>query len=198
MRQVTCAACGTKFYPGTEASALVRFSNESSEIDEQASSAWFCARHVHHARRHAHLPLTQAVGHVRNASKVSTALLVVVPTLLTGLSAAAGAMIGVRLFNFAGLIAGTLASGLLGVLLSGAVSLRAGWIRHDRARSAVAGGAIGLFVSLIVNIAGTATYDSLLIPIASILLVGAGFLRGSRLRPIRPDNDHAASTASNQ
>ena len=164
---------------------MVSFADAADASPASGGSAWFCPAHIHHARKHAGMPRGSALDNIKKAARRANLCLVIVPTLITGLTAAAGAMVGVQLMDFGGLVAGTLASGLLGVLLSAAVSLRAGWIRERNARNAVSGGAIGLVVALILIIAGTATYNSPLLPLPGILLVGAGFLRGSLLKPLK-------------
>lgn len=188
MKPPICSACGKDFRSNAQSGALVAFADakklEDGRTGHPPGHAWFCSDHVHLARQYSEFDYSTALDKIKRTSRQSSLFLLIVPTILTGLSAYAGSIVGVKLLGVTGLIAGGLASGLLGVLLSAAVSLRAGWISPDRARPAVGGGTVGFLVSLVVTITGTATTDSLIVPLLSILLVGAGFLRGSKIKKL--------------
>lgn len=101
-------------------------------------------------------------------------------SLAAGVFAVAGSILGGALADQPGLFIGALLAGSLGVVLAGLVARKAGWIAPSGFRPATMGGVLGFLLAAAAAVYGSQTFNTPVVPVLSVCLVGLGFLLGAR------------------
>jgi len=96
--------------------------------------------------------------------------------------AVAGSILGGSLLSQTGLFLGAILLGTLGVILAGLITRRSGLIAPSGFRTATIGGVLGFLIASVSAVYGSQTFNTAVIPVLSVCLVGLGFLLGARHR----------------
>ncbi|NND71932.1 MAG: hypothetical protein HKN43_10160 [Rhodothermales bacterium] len=185
MKPPICSICGIDFRANPGSGQLVRFYQPEPEpkLDRPGhpkNAEWFCVIHQGPAVALESLSIKEAEPRIRKTSIQRTLSLFIGTSVLSGLMALGGLLVGGFFGGTLGLFVGTIAGGTSGVIASGLIAAALDFLPRPVVPSSIVGGALGFLMAAALAIGGSTSFNSALIPLAGSLFIGCGFLLGRR------------------
>jgi hypothetical protein len=102
----------------------------------------------------------------------------VLVSLASGIFAVIGSILGGSLFGQTGLFIGALLLGILSVVVSILILYRVRWIGLPKLYRSMIGGVLGFLLAAVLAVYGSRLFNSPVVPVLSVTLVGIGVLLG--------------------
>jgi hypothetical protein len=107
-------------------------------------------------------------------------IIFVLVSVSSGIFAVIGSILGGSLFGQMGLFIGALVLGILSVVVNTLILYRVRWIGLPELYRSMTGGVIGFLLAAVLAVSGSRAFNSPVVPVLSVMLVGIGVLLGLR------------------